>query len=67
MAWITVSEATERTGYSAVWITRLIRQGRLGAKRAGPIWLVSEASLRSFLTQDRPVGRPPKRRRKGKE
>ena len=63
MAWITVQAAMERSGYSKSWMLKLISDGRLRARRVGPIWTVSEASLENFLKLDRPTGRPPKRRR----
>ena len=62
MAWITVRDAMDRTGWTRRWIIVLIEQKRLRARKLGPIWTISEASLENFMKLDRPTGRPPKRR-----
>ena len=46
---ITVSEASELSGYTPQHIRLLIRQGLISARRAGGIWLVEVSSLRSYL------------------
>lgn len=46
--YLTVTEAAKELGCTKEYITRLIRQGRLKAERAGPIWLVSQRSLAAY-------------------
>jgi len=46
---ITVSEASELSGYTPQHIRLLIRQGLISARRAGGIWLIEASSLRSYL------------------
>lgn len=46
---ITVSEASELSGYTPQHIRLLIRQGLISARRAGGIWLVEVSSLYTYL------------------
>ncbi|MGI0493069.1 helix-turn-helix domain-containing protein [Alkalinema pantanalense CENA528] len=46
---ITVSEASELSGYTPQHVRLLIRQGLIKARRAGGIWLVEASSLRNYL------------------
>lgn len=46
---ITVSEASQLSGYTAQHVRLLIRQGLINARRAGGIWLIEASSLRSYL------------------
>jgi excisionase family DNA binding protein len=43
--WITTDVAVTLTGYSAAYIRRLARKGRIGAKRVLRDWLVSREDL----------------------
>ena len=61
--YITIKEAMEKTGWSASWLKQLCKGGRLRARKVGPVWTISEASLDGFMKLDRPAHRPPKRRR----
>ena len=49
MAWLTVEQASELTGYNAEYIRRLIREGRLKAQKFGPVWQVDKRSIISYL------------------
>jgi hypothetical protein len=46
---ITVSEASELSGYTPQHVRLLIRQGLINARRAGGIWLVEVSSLRNYI------------------
>ena len=46
---ITVSEASELSGYTPQHVRLLIRQGLITARRAGGIWLVEACSLFSYI------------------
>jgi hypothetical protein len=46
---ITVSEASQLSGYTAQHIRLLIRQELINARRAGGIWLIEASSLRNYL------------------
>jgi hypothetical protein len=46
---ITVSEASEVSGYTPQHIRLLIRQGFIAARRAGGIWLVDVSSLYNYI------------------
>lgn len=46
---ITVSEASQLSGYTVQHIRLLIRQELINARRAGGIWLIEASSLRSYL------------------
>ncbi len=49
---ITVSEASELSGYTPQHIRLLIRQGLIDARRAGGIWLIQASSLRSYINSN---------------
>lgn len=46
---ITVSEASEISGYTQQHVRLLIRQGLLSARRAGGIWLIEAGSLQKYI------------------
>lgn len=46
--WITTRAAAELSGYTVVYIRRLIRKGRVEATRAGRDWLVNRSSLLAY-------------------
>ena len=65
--WITITEATERTGYGKSWIHKLVQDKRLKARKVGPIWTINAKALDAFKALDRPAHRPKgsgKRRRR---
>jgi hypothetical protein len=49
---ISVSEASELSGYTPQHIRLLIRQGLIDARRAGGIWLIQASSLRSYINSN---------------
>ncbi|HLE80275.1 MAG TPA: helix-turn-helix domain-containing protein [Dehalococcoidia bacterium] len=63
MDWITTGEAAQMTGYHLEHIRRLIRQGEIKARKFGPTWQVSRASLLAYVRKAEKLGakRGPKR------
>jgi excisionase family DNA binding protein len=49
--WISVSDAAKLTGYHPEHITRLIRQGKLKARKIITVWQVSKSSLLAYSAQ----------------
>ena len=62
--WITITEATERTGYGKSWIHKLVQDKRLKARKVGPIWTINAKALDAFMSLERSPGRPAKQRRR---
>lgn len=54
--WMTVNEAAKITGYNEEHITRLIREGKIKAKKFSIVWQVSRASLLAYLTRTEKLG-----------
>jgi excisionase family DNA binding protein len=48
MPWLTTEEAAEILDYNVEYIRRLIRSGRLEAKKHGHIWLVDPESVENL-------------------
>ena len=46
--WVNIREAAQETGYSAVYVRLLARQGRIEAQKVGRDWLINRASLLAF-------------------
>ena len=65
--WITVGEAAERLERTPSLVRRLIIQGRLKARKVGPVWTINAKALDAFMALERPPGRPAKRRRRKQE
>ena len=47
---LTVKEASEKTGYNAEYLRRLVRDGKIEAILIGPVYLVRWESLRRYMT-----------------
>jgi len=58
--YITVAEASKRSGLSMRHIARLLKQGAIEGIKPGHDWLVKPAALMEYLRQER---RPGRRRR----
>ena len=52
---LTVTQAADELGLSAVRVRQFCQEGRLGQK-TGSIWIITEKELRSFSKKMRPVG-----------
>ena len=50
---ITTKHASELSGYTSDYLSRLIRSGKITGKKIGHSWLVDSASLESFLKQQK--------------
>lgn len=60
MAWLTVTEAADRSRLSRTHLRRLITAGVLKGVKVGPLWTVDERSLTRYLATERRPGRVPK-------
>ncbi len=60
--WITVNEAVKISGYNYDHVTRLIREGKIKAKKFSIVWQVSRTSLLAYLqkTENQGSKRGPK-------
>ena len=47
--WLTVQDAAKLSGYHAEYVRLLIRQGKLTARKFGPVWAISKYSLLAYL------------------
>jgi excisionase family DNA binding protein len=47
--WISVSDAAELSGYHPHYLRELVRNGKIEARKFGPLWQVSRASLMVYL------------------
>ena len=55
--WITTAEAKSLTGYNAEHIRRLVRTGKVKAKKWGKEWMVEKNSLLTYVESE---GRGPR-------
>lgn len=55
--WITTAEAKSLTGYNAEHIRRLVRSGKVKAKKWGKEWMIEKNSLLAYLESE---GRGPR-------
>lgn len=62
--WITVQEAAKISGYNEEHITRLIREGKITAKKFSIVWQVNRESLQGYISKTEKLGnrRGPKRK-----
>ena len=54
--WITVQEAAKISGYNNEHITRLIREGKIKAKKFSIVWQVNRESLQTYLDRTEKLG-----------
>ncbi len=54
--WLTVREAAELSGYNPESITRLIRDGKIQARKVSIVWLVDRESLLAYLGKVQTLG-----------
>lgn len=61
--WLTTEQAAELSGYHTNYIRRLIREGRVKARKFGPVWQVHRESLLAYVHMAEKLGekRGPKR------
>jgi excisionase family DNA binding protein len=58
--WITVSEASELSGYSAQYIRRLVRKKKIKSQKWVRDWMISISSLKAYI-QDAEKSKDPRR------
>ena len=46
--WLTVTDAAEISGYHPEHIRRIIREGKINARKFGPLWQVSYSNLMEY-------------------
>ena len=54
----TVTEAAAVLGVSRCRVLQFLKEGRLSARRKGPIWLIPVAAVRKLAKIPREAGRP---------
>ena len=54
--WISVSEASQQTGYSVFHLRDLIRSGTLKAKKTVTVWQIDKASLEAYIEKQSKKG-----------
>jgi excisionase family DNA binding protein len=54
--WLTVKEAAKLAGYNPEHITRLIRQGKVEARKFSIVWQVNRQSILEYLDKARTLG-----------
>jgi len=47
--WLTVQEAAKLTGYHAEYLRILTREGKITARKFGPVWAINKSSLLAYL------------------
>ncbi|MDO9301425.1 MAG: helix-turn-helix domain-containing protein [Anaerolineales bacterium] len=47
--WLTVQEAAKLTGYHAEYLRILIREGKITARKFGPVWAINKFALLKYL------------------
>lgn len=48
--WLTVQEAAKLTGYHAEYLRLMIREGRITARKFGPVWAIHKPALLKYLS-----------------
>lgn len=46
--WVTTRQAAELSGYTIVYVRRLVKKGRVEATKTGRDWLINRASLLAY-------------------
>jgi excisionase family DNA binding protein len=59
--FITVEEAIRLSGYTAQYLRRMARQGRIQAMKFGHFWMVNLESLQSYMERIQSLGVDDKR------
>jgi excisionase family DNA binding protein len=54
--WLTVQEAAKLSGYNPEYITRLIRQKQIEARKFSIVWQVNKESLLAYLAKAQELG-----------
>ena len=54
--WLTVREAVKLSGYNDEYITRLIREDKIKARKVSIVWLIDRESFLSYLDKVQSLG-----------
>jgi excisionase family DNA binding protein len=54
--WLTTVEAAEISGYHVIYLRQLIRDGKIEARKFGPVWQVNRQSLTTYIKIARESG-----------
>jgi excisionase family DNA binding protein len=54
--WLTVNEAAKLSGYNPEHVTRLIREGKVKARKFSIVWMVSRESLLAYMAKAQAMG-----------
>jgi len=54
--WISVRDAAQLSGYNKEHITRLIREGKIKAKKFSIVWQISRSSLEAYIAKTEKLG-----------
>ena len=54
--WLTVQEAAKLSGYNPEHVTRLIREGKVKARKFSIVWMVSRESLLAYMAKVQAMG-----------
>jgi excisionase family DNA binding protein len=54
--WLTVNEAAKLSGYNPEHVTRLIRQGKITARKFSIVWQVNKESLLAYVAKAQAIG-----------
>ena len=55
--WLTVREAVKISNLNPEYITRLIREGKIKARKVSIVWLVDRKSLLEYLSSVQALGK----------
>ena len=55
--WLTTHEAAVFSGYHVERVRELIREGKVAARKFGPVWQVNRESLSEYVSQVNEVGK----------
>jgi excisionase family DNA binding protein len=53
---ITLAQAAERYGFSAVHLRQLAQHGRMGARKVGSYWLTTPADVEEYIRSRKRTG-----------
>jgi excisionase family DNA binding protein len=54
--WITTEEAAELANYHPEHVRELAREGKIGARKFGPVWQISRERLLAYVRQQEAKG-----------
>jgi excisionase family DNA binding protein len=54
---ITITQAAERYGFSAVHLRQMAQRGKLVARKVGSIWLTTPADVEEYIRRRKRTGR----------